>query len=85
VTATQSGTPATPDATPRVAIDFTVFDRECAKRGATSEPARAKLVDTDRTTLWRWRKGRQTPTLDKAEHLAATFEITLDELTGRAA
>lgn len=85
MTATGSGTPATQDATPRVAIDFAVFDEKCAERGAKSEPARARLADVDRTTLWRWRKGLQTPTLANVEHLAATFEITLDELTGRAA
>lgn len=85
MTATASGSPATADATPPAAIDFTVFDRECAKRDATSEPARARLADVDRTTLWRWRTGRQTPTLDAAARIAETFGITIDQLTGRAA
>ena len=85
VTATDSGSTATPDATPRVAIDFFVFDEKCREKGAKDETARAELAGIDRTTLWRWRHGRQQPTLLNAARIAETFGITVDELTGRAA
>lgn len=66
-------------------IDFAVFDAKCAEEGARDESARAELVGVSRTTLWRWRKGTQQVSLPVASRLAERFDITLDELTGRAA
>lgn len=66
-------------------IDFAVFDRECALRGATDETARAELVDVDRTTLWRWRKGAQTPSLDVVSRVADRFGLPVDDLIERRA
>lgn len=81
VTATDGRDPGATPATPR--IDFATFDIKCAERGALDEAARAELVDVDRTTLWRWRNGRQTPTLAQAVDIAERFGISVEELIGR--
>lgn len=79
MTATVSGqSPATGATPPR--IKFEVFDREAAKLGAKDETARAELAEVDRTTLWRWRNGKQFPSLDRAARIAARFRVSLDEL-----
>jgi hypothetical protein len=75
--ASQPATSATP------LIDFAVFDAKAAEHGATNESARAQLADVDRTTLWRWRTGRQTPGLEVSSRVADRLGISLDELTGR--
>lgn len=79
--------PATDATSPAagVPIDFGVFDAKCAEQGALDESTRAALVDVSRVTLWRWRKGKQQVSLPVASRVAATFGITVDELTGRAA
>lgn len=62
-----------------------LFDTKCAERGALDEVARAELVGANRTTLWRWRTSRQTPTLAQALDIALALGISVDELIGRAA
>lgn len=64
-------------------ISFEVFDVECAKRGATDETSRGRLVDIDRTTLWRWRTGRQDPSLEAVIRIATTLEVAVEKLLGR--
>jgi DNA-binding XRE family transcriptional regulator len=83
VTATGGGAKPATDATPR--IRFEIFDRECERRGAQDETAKAELVGVDRTTLWRWRNGRLTPSLAAATRIAETFDLTVEELIERAA
>lgn len=85
MTATGNPPSATVAATPRLCIDFDVFDRECALRGATDESARAELVDIDRVTLWRWRKGKQTPSLEVVTRIAGVFGLAVDDLILRRA
>lgn len=83
MTATPSGQSPATDATP--GINWVVFDELCAKRGATDETARAALVNIDRTTLWRWRKGKQRPIFANILTLADALETTVDKLTQRPA
>lgn len=61
------------------------FDAECLLRDATSDASRAELVGVDRATVWRWRTGRQQPSLDTIAHLAATFAVSVDDLIDRSA
>lgn len=78
---------AAPDATPATAprIDFDIFDAKCADLGATNDTARAEIAGVNRTTIWRWRKGQWSPNLAVASRIAQRLDITVDELTGRAA
>lgn len=62
-----------------------MFDREAARLHATDESSRAELAGVDRTTLWRWRHGKQTPSLEKATDIAARFGISVEDLIERAA
>lgn len=66
-------------------IKFDLFDRKCAELGALDEKARAELVEVNRSTLWRWRTGVQTPSLEVATRIADKFDITVEELIGKAA
>ncbi len=56
------------------------MDRKCAERGALDDVARAGVVGVDRVTLWRWRHGRQAPSLARVTQIARRFEITVEEL-----
>jgi DNA-binding XRE family transcriptional regulator len=78
VTATPSGDSPATVATGR--IDFELFDAKCADKGALDDVARADLVDVDRTTLWRWRNGRQAVSLEAAVRIADRLEVKLDDL-----
>lgn len=82
MTATPGGVSPATVATP--GINFALLDKLCAEQGATDEVARADLLDVNRTTLWRWRNGIQTPGLDVAARIAGRLNITVDELIGRA-
>ena len=78
--ATDATTPS-----PKVPINFEVFDAKCAAQGALDESARAKTAGINRVTLWRWRKGIQQPSLPVVSQIARTLDVSVDELTGRAA
>lgn len=80
MTATTNSKSATP---PR--LNFDVFDVECAKRGALDDTARGRLVGVDRTTVWRWRHGRQYPSLDAVSRIAEQFEVPVEDLIERRA
>lgn len=44
------------------------------------ETARAEVANVDRTTLWRWRKDKQRPSLPTVYRLAERFGISVDDL-----
>lgn len=86
------GMPATSTATARGAsatanqhLDTEVFDGLTAALGATNDAARARLVDIDRKTLWRWRTGRYAPNLTVAQRIADQLGTTVDRLFPRRA
>lgn len=57
-----------------------VFDALTLRKGATSEVERARLLDINRTTLYRIRIRRVTPTLQLAMRIADRLDSTVDEL-----
>jgi transcriptional regulator with XRE-family HTH domain len=62
-----------------------VFDANAERLGATTDAAKAELIGVDRVTLWRYRTGRLTPSLDRAYAIARTLGITVDDLIERPA
>lgn len=84
MTATGNGVDPATVATP-LTIRFDLFDQKCAELGALDEKARAELVEVNRTTLWRWRTGVQTPNLETATRIAHRFDITVEDLIDGAA
>lgn len=79
VTAKESAAkPATGATQVRLRLD--VFDQRTEELGAATDAARAELIDVDRVTMWRYRTGRLTPSLDKAMAIAAQLGITVEEL-----
>ncbi len=62
-----------------------VFDRHAAKLGATTDAARAELIGVDRITMWRYRTGRLTPSLDRAMKIADVLGCDLRDLFPKAA
>lgn len=73
-------TTAAPGATP--ALNFEVIDARAAELGVTSEAALAELLGVDRTTLWRWRKGRGIA-FDTADQVAAKLQLPLDSIRAK--
>lgn len=73
------------DATKRVRLRLDVFDLYAARLGATTDAARAKLIDVDRITMWRYRKGHLTPSLSRAMGIAEKLGIDLEVLIDRDA
>lgn len=57
-----------------------VFEELIAQTDATSETARALLLDMDRTTLYRIRRGKVTPTLEVALKMADRLGTTVEKL-----
>lgn len=84
MTAAQGGVRPATDAA-LIQLDFALFDRKCAEKGATNEVARAELVGVNRITLWRWRVGHQKPNLEAATRIAHLFDTTVEELIGGTA
>jgi transcriptional regulator with XRE-family HTH domain len=74
-----TATAGTADATP-LRLNVDVFVAECAARGALSDSARAALVGVSRETVWHWRHGKQSPSLDAITRIAQTFEISVESL-----
>lgn len=62
-----------------------VFDREAERLGAHTDAAKAKLIDVDRATMWRYRKGILTPSLSRAMAIADKLGVTFDDLIERPA
>lgn len=73
------------DATPGARLRLDVFDREAERLGATTDAAKARLIDVDRVTMWRYRKGLLTPKTGRAMAIAEKLGISVDELIERPA
>ncbi|RLK13290.1 helix-turn-helix protein [Micromonospora sp. M71_S20] len=63
-----------------IRLKTNVFDTLAAPLGAGSEQELARLLDMDRTTLYRIRRGMVTPTLTVAMRMADRLNTTVDEL-----
>ena len=44
----------------------------------------ASIFDIDRTTVGKWEKGANYPTVEMLDKLASFFEVSVDDLLGRA-
>jgi len=78
-----TATAITIDATgPRLNVDRLVA--ECASRGALTDSTRAALLGVDRGTVWRWRHGKQVPSLDVITRIATTLGLSVDDLLVRS-
>lgn len=75
--ASPRGTSATPSP---IRLRGAVFDELTSRLGATNEVERARLIDVDRTTLYRIRERKVTPTLEVAMRMAERLGSTVDEL-----
>lgn len=72
------GTGATPSP---VRLRTHLFDQLVEKRwGDVSEIELARLLGIDRTTLYRIREGKVTPTLETAMRMAEALSTTVEEL-----
>lgn len=78
--ATQRGADATV-----VRLNVALLDELAALRGATTNPKRAELFGTDKTTVVRWRHRHCLPTLDAAYRIAQTLGTSVDQLLEVAA
>ena len=67
-------------ATPAVRLREDVFDARCAELDIVGEQAKADLVDVDRVTLWRYRRGLLTPNLDVAFRFAQALDLQVNDL-----
>lgn len=57
-----------------------VFDRLAAERGAVNKADMARLVGIDRTTLWRIRERKVTPTSETALQIAQRLGVAVEDL-----
>lgn len=73
------------DATPVVQMRFDLFDEHAERLGAATDAAKAELIGVDRITLWRYRTGRLTPSLDRAMTIAERLGCDLHLLFPKAA
>jgi len=82
---TAQETDATDATLVRMRLD--VFDLYAERRGAHTDADKARLIKVNRSTMWRYRYGKQQPSLDKAAKIAAVLGIPLETLieTGAAA
>lgn len=74
-TRSESATPPAP-----IRLRTNIFDALLADINAGTETERARLFDMDRTTLYRIRKGKVTPTLEVAMRMAERLGTTVEEL-----
>jgi transcriptional regulator with XRE-family HTH domain len=64
---------------------FDIFDQHAEALGASSDAEKAALIGVDRITLWRYRTGRQNPTLERAMYIAERIGCDLHALFPKAA
>jgi DNA-binding XRE family transcriptional regulator len=57
-----------------------VFDANAERLGAHTDADKARLIEVDRATMWRYRTGRLTPGRDKAMSIADLFGLKVEEL-----
>ena len=60
-----------------------VFDANAERLGATTDAEKAELIGVDRVTMWRWRNGHLTPSLNRAMAIADLFGVPLGDLIDR--
>lgn len=73
--ATQRGTDAT-----IIRLNVALLDELSARMGATTNPQRAELFETDRATIVRWRHHRSLPALGQAFRMARKLGTSVDKL-----
>jgi transcriptional regulator with XRE-family HTH domain len=54
------------------------------QRAGISQDAAAKAIDVRKATLSGWETGSREPKASELQALADLYDVTLDELTGRA-
>ncbi len=57
-----------------------VANAACAKRGATTERARAAAMGVSTATVYRWRDGRTPPRLDVVDMVCARLGVARSDL-----
>lgn len=67
-------------ATDRIRLRADVFDAQTQKLGASTETERAQLCGVDRTTLYRIRATKTTPSLELAMDMASRLGVTVEQL-----
>jgi DNA-binding XRE family transcriptional regulator len=79
-----TATATTSDATPlRLNVDVVVA--ECAARGALNDSTRGALLGVGRETVWRWRHGKQIPSVVAIARIAETFGVPVESLLDKRA
>lgn len=73
---TETTTPAR-----KARLNFAKIDARCAELGANTGEERARLLDTGRVSLWRWRSGRADIGIDRAARLAERIGLSLEDIT----
>ena len=63
-----------------VRFRFDVIDAWAAERGAVGDLAIAGLLHSDRTTIYRYRTGKISPTLARAKGFADAMGVKLDDI-----
>lgn len=67
-------------ATSPVRLRADVFDERCQVLGILTEVAKAELVEVDRTTLHRLRRGSLSPRLEVAMRFASALNLKVEDL-----
>lgn len=67
-------------ATDRIRLRGNVLDERAIRFGAKTEIELAQHLGIDRTTLYRIRNGKTTPSLELAMDLAGRLGVTVEEL-----
>lgn len=67
-------------ATDRIRLRADIFDARTLQLNATTEVDRAQLCGVDRTTLYRIRHGKTTPSLELAMDMASRLGVTVEQL-----
>lgn len=80
MTAASTPIPSGMSATAASRLNVDLFDQLTRELGAEDDSARARLLDVDRATIFRWRKGRYAPRHEVATRIARKLGTTVDEL-----
>ncbi len=83
VAATEHSERGTGAAAVRLRVDR--FDALTAAQGADTDTAKAALMNTDRKSLWRYKTGEVSPSVDLAMRWAEQLDTTVEDLWERVA